>query len=271
MSALFDAIARAISAAGTSEFAPLLLTVLRLMVRADKVELYRGNGDRAGQIVGAAGAEAGTVLGETQVAGSLGPSDDMEIHGAAPAATHRGGYDQSCITRLVVESGSNFSHDSGIVDALMCKWEYAAETRWVVIYRHASNGMYTKADIERLCALRPLIVSLVDSEIRAKLRDERLYGLEGMTLADRLADEMAVSLTMRERAVVARIVLGMNTDAIARELAIKATTVVTFRKRAYAKLCVASRSELFALCMRTMTRGPRHAKSVPGTSGILAN
>ncbi|MDR3468020.1 MAG: helix-turn-helix transcriptional regulator [Xanthobacteraceae bacterium] len=56
------------------------------------------------------------------------------------------------------------------------------------------------------------------------------------------------ALSPRERAVCALIVCGHSAEAIALELKVSPATVITFRRRAYAKLAIASRGELFAQC-----------------------
>jgi DNA-binding CsgD family transcriptional regulator len=56
------------------------------------------------------------------------------------------------------------------------------------------------------------------------------------------------ALSPRERAVCAYIVCGHSVEAIALELKVSPATVITFRRRAYAKLAIASRGELFARC-----------------------
>lgn len=60
--------------------------------------------------------------------------------------------------------------------------------------------------------------------------------------------ERFTALSPRERAVCALIVCGRSVEAIAIELEVSPSTVVTFRRRGYAKLGVASRGELFARC-----------------------
>lgn len=56
------------------------------------------------------------------------------------------------------------------------------------------------------------------------------------------------ALSPREVQVCARIACGLPAAAIAADLAVREETVATFRKRAYAKLGIASRGELFAQC-----------------------
>lgn len=54
-------------------------------------------------------------------------------------------------------------------------------------------------------------------------------------------------LTVRELDVCARSLLGMTAEGTALELGIKQSSVVTYRKRAYARLGISSQSELFRL------------------------
>ncbi len=55
-------------------------------------------------------------------------------------------------------------------------------------------------------------------------------------------------LSDRERAVCLGILSGRKAEAIAADIGLAASTVVTYRKRAYAKLGIASRTGLFAIC-----------------------
>lgn len=55
-------------------------------------------------------------------------------------------------------------------------------------------------------------------------------------------------LSERERAVCLGILAGHKTEAIAGALGLSADTVITYRRRAYHKLGIASRGALFALC-----------------------
>jgi DNA-binding CsgD family transcriptional regulator len=54
-------------------------------------------------------------------------------------------------------------------------------------------------------------------------------------------------LTKRERAVCVSIILGFTSEAIALNLGIGLNTVLTYRKRAYARLKITSQNELFTL------------------------
>lgn len=56
------------------------------------------------------------------------------------------------------------------------------------------------------------------------------------------------NLSRREAQISALIACGLSVEAIAAETGVAAASIVTFRRRAYAKMGVASRAELFALC-----------------------
>lgn len=59
----------------------------------------------------------------------------------------------------------------------------------------------------------------------------------------------SVRLSSREIEVCARQLAGQTSEAIALEFGIAESSVVTYRKRAYEKLGICSRNELFALCL----------------------
>jgi DNA-binding NarL/FixJ family response regulator len=58
---------------------------------------------------------------------------------------------------------------------------------------------------------------------------------------------LQVGLTVREIEVCARIVMGMTHDGIASDLRLSVPTVKTYRNRAFARMDIHFRNELFAL------------------------
>ena len=70
--------------------------------------------------------------------------------------------------------------------------------------------------------------------------------------------EVAPSLTERERQVCALIALGVSSEGIGLRLGISINTVLTFRKRAYARLGITSQNELLRL-----TGSPVRMRSAP--------
>lgn len=63
-----------------------------------------------------------------------------------------------------------------------------------------------------------------------------------------LAEGPLAVLSEREREVCRGILAGKKSELIAHEIGIAASSVITYRKRAYQKLGINSRSALFALC-----------------------
>lgn len=120
----------------------------------------------------------------------------------------------------------------------------------VNLYRCACTGPFSEAGIEAIRACSAVLAALTVKNDQIAHR----AALPPHTRADRLADlaqrlaAIQPRLTRRERDVAARIVLGMSSDAIALELGITPNSAVTYRKRAYSRLGIASQNELFALC-----------------------
>ncbi len=84
--------------------------------------------------------------------------------------------------------------------------------------------------------------------------------------AAQLVDLLGDDLTPREQAVLARVLLGMRTEGIALDLHLKPASIVTFRKRAYAKLGITTQAELFARCLRLLPqRGSVPHETASGT------
>ena len=57
-----------------------------------------------------------------------------------------------------------------------------------------------------------------------------------------------MALSERERAVCLGVLAGQKAEVIAHDLGVAPTSVVTYRRRAYDKLGISSRAELFAIC-----------------------
>ena len=75
-----------------------------------------------------------------------------------------------------------------------------------------------------------------------------LTGRNRVQILRRALAARALPLTDREQDVCARIVAGYSSEAIALDLGLAASSVATYRKRAYAKLGICSQHDLFALC-----------------------
>jgi len=119
---------------------------------------------------------------------------------------------------------------------------------WITTYlcRHRNLGPFDKDEIETIRRLASLIATGVSQHCRLE------GGCEGdshLPVSDGM-DELCSQLTQRERQVILRILDGVTVEQIAGELGLKPTTVITYRSRAYEKLGIRSRRELFSTVLR---------------------
>lgn len=105
------------------------------------------------------------------------------------------------------------------------------------LYRDERQGRFLPQEVERLLGLAPLLRQAHAAAWRAgaALADRVSRTAEG----ERRLQRLAPALSPRERAVCARIALGLSAEGIAVDLDVAPSTVITLRKRAYQKLAEA--------------------------------
>lgn len=126
-----------------------------------------------------------------------------------------------------------------------------AQSLAINLYRDSAAGVYGTADIDCLIGMAPLIAGCAARHYALDVDGESSF--RGV-VTDELA-ELCPQLTLREREVVQRILDGLTTERIADDLHIRPTTVITYRTRAYEKMNVTSRRELFAAVLRRQSAG----------------
>jgi DNA-binding CsgD family transcriptional regulator len=103
----------------------------------------------------------------------------------------------------------------------------------VNLYRNSKRGPFTSGELEVLLPIAPLIAQVYKSSFAS-------HNLPNITKSvcqlEEILQARAHSLSTRERAVCARVATGMSVDGIAVDLDVSPSTVMTLRKRAYAKL-----------------------------------
>jgi len=116
------------------------------------------------------------------------------------------------------------------------------------LYRLDSTGAFSRQELAQMDALAPLLAALaarhvatLGMQLRSRDRGDRIDAFSARLHA------ISGSLTPREREVLARVMLGMTSQGIALDLGVGLNTVLTYRKRAYARLGVTGQAELFAL------------------------
>jgi DNA-binding CsgD family transcriptional regulator len=133
---------------------------------------------------------------------------------------------------------------------------------WITtqLNRHRDQGPFNQQDIEMILQLAPLIATSVSRHYRIEADGE---GDFHTSVSDGI-DELCSLLTQRERQVILRILDGITVEKIAAELGLKPTTVITYRSRAYEKLGIKSRRELFSAVLRNRKgANPRQPVSLP--------
>jgi hypothetical protein len=109
------------------------------------------------------------------------------------------------------------------------------------LYRDDTLGAFQPAEIERLLAVAPLLRQVHHGALRLG-RARVSEGFSAQTQVQQALTAIksrAPRLSPREAQVCARIACGMSADGIAAELDVAPSTVLTLRKRAYAKLAEA--------------------------------
>ncbi|MDI9232500.1 helix-turn-helix transcriptional regulator [Limnohabitans lacus] len=111
-------------------------------------------------------------------------------------------------------------------------------------YRHDHQRPFSDGQLSDFEALAPALLSLAQKQI--ELTRPRLGKRSPSDWVQPL-QSLAPALTERERDVCARLLSGMTQEGIARDLGVSLPTVKTYRNRAFARLGIHFKSELFAL------------------------
>jgi DNA-binding CsgD family transcriptional regulator len=135
-----------------------------------------------------------------------------------------------------------FFDDAGIVERISVVQRGADAWRGINVARHASNGLCSDDEVASLVGLAHLVLPMLPLN-RSRARQQQLTAAQ---LEDRFAERYAC-LTARERQVCARAAAGMSVEETAEALEIAKSSVLTYRQRAYQRLCVRSALELRAL------------------------
>lgn len=135
-----------------------------------------------------------------------------------------------------------FFDDAGIVERISIVQRGVDTWRGINIARHSSNGYCSDDEIAALVGLAHLVLPMLSLNRSRALRPHLTTAHFESRLAERCGQ-----LTSRERQVCARAAAGMNVQQTAHELGIAKSSVLTYRQRAYQRLCVRSALELRAL------------------------
>lgn len=157
---------------------------------------------------------------------------------------------------------------AGLVDRLTLLVR-TGESTWLAahLYRDVAHGLFDGPDIEALTGVAILLARCIarhyatDVDGIASLRE---------SVSDGVSD-LGARLTEREREVLTRILDGVTVNRIAEDLNLSPTTVATYRLRAYEKLGVNSRQELFATMLRRRASLAQPASLAAAPRGVVQN
>ncbi len=137
----------------------------------------------------------------------------------------------------------------GLVDRLSIVTPAGSHLYCINLYRCKSSGSFSEAEMlaVRNHAMLLAALSVKHDQVTYRNPAEQNQDARVRDLEMRLVT-IQRRLTRREMEIAARIVIGMTSEAIALELGISVSSVITYRRRAYAKLGIARQNELFALC-----------------------
>jgi DNA-binding CsgD family transcriptional regulator len=243
------AFAPAVAALGAANFASELVAGLNRHLPIDHVCLMRFADRNRAPVLESASWRGGDLVGDVQQAYLAGlyrhdPNLCLPLEPGARLRLLRrqdigdAAYRLACFER------------AGICERLTVAGTGAGQLIALNLYRLDSSGGFSDAELTTLESLAPLLaalaakhVDMVSMRLRSRDRADRIQALDARLHA------ISGRLTVREREVLARVMLGMTSEGIALDLAIGLNTVLTYRKRAYARLGLTSQAELFALCL----------------------
>ena len=112
-------------------------------------------------------------------------------------------------------------------------------------YRQRASGPFSQQQIEQFEAASPIVIAAIDRHLRLTRLSREVAAMPGPdAIAARLRGIENAGLSQREAEVLARIVMGADQNTIAREIGVEVSSVVTYRRRGYAKLGIRNKSEL---------------------------
>ena len=113
-------------------------------------------------------------------------------------------------------------------------------------YRHGHQRAFSDAALDSFGALAPALLALVRKHMALARPDGSAVAEVSAPDMDARLRNLCPALTERERAVCVRLLRGMTQDGIASDLGLALPTVKTYRNRAFARLGIHFRNELFA-------------------------
>jgi DNA-binding CsgD family transcriptional regulator len=133
-----------------------------------------------------------------------------------------------------------------VVERLSLAWTMADGSLLALnLYHHAHQGRFHAGEVERFADAAPVLRAAVARHIEWQ-------GDQGQAGARVQLKQQCALLTERELDVLERLVHGLTYDGIAADLGLTVSTVKTYRARAFERLGIHFKSQLFACLRPTM-------------------
>ena len=132
----------------------------------------------------------------------------------------------------------------GMAERVSIVQRQAASIFAINFYRHDHQRPFSDGQLSDFESLAPALLALTQKQI--ELTRPRLGQRSAVEWAQQL-QSIEPALTPRELDVCARLLIGMTQEGIAVDLGLSLPTVKTYRNRAFGRLGIHFKSELFAL------------------------
>lgn len=242
---------RVIACLGDPGFGEALLGSVNTAARVDHCALIRFDGARTARLVASAsrpGLRVPQAVQEEYIDHFQRLDPNRRLFGrAAPG--------QALVSRMMRERVPAAEYRlrcydrPGLVDRVSVIAESQGDWYCLNLFRRRESGPFAVAEAAALEAQAALLAALAVRHDRIVHPGVLLTPARPLEGIEARLGQLDVRLTARERAVLARIVCGMTSEGIALDLGIGVNSVLTYRKRAYAKLRIGSQNALFALCL----------------------
>ena len=243
-------VAELIDRLGQAEFGPSLLSTVERWLPVSSLSIYRIGGQEPPQRFMSCSLDIPDTTQSCWQAYLTGPYQhdrtferDRPVSPAGPMLCHIRVDEIPAMHRALVYEPFNMAERVSVVD------HSPGGVFAINFYRHAHRQALSDRHLGTLDELAPTLLALTRKHLQ--LTASASTAQDG---SDHLR-KLCPALTAREQEVCVRLLLGMTHDGIAEDLGIGLPTVKTYRNRAFKRLGIHFRSELFKLVMQ---QPPRH-------------
>lgn len=234
-----------LNALGTSAFESETLRYLNRTSGADHYTVYRVRGAKAEILGGASmsGTNVAVSSARGRAARSYAGLDEARAAAAKaerPVAVH---LDVDGVDNVLRGAFSHFN----ICDRVMVCGQRVDDLYAISLLRSSESGQFEEPEVDRLNEAADMLIAAFAKHADFHWDRRAINGFDSVAFIEGKLRESDWRLTERELQVSARILYGISAVGIALDLGLGEETIATYRKRAYQRLGIGSRHELFQL------------------------